>query len=543
MHVRGLVPAALVAAGVLCTSIAAQTTLPRLEKRGLVTQLIVDGKPFLALGGEIENDEVTNAKSMAAIWPALRSMHLNTVLVPVSWALIEPEEGRYDFTIVDELIDGARRHDLRLVPLWFGSWKNTLSSYAPAWVKRDFQRFPRVQRPNGAGTERLSPFSQANRDADARAFAALMRHIKTVDSERRTVIMVQVENEVGVIPDARDYSAAATAAFNAPVPRELVDYLGAHRDTLIPELRARWQVSGFRTNGTWRDLFGQDTGTDDLFMAWHFAKYIGVVAAAGKAEYAVPMFTNAALIRPNYAPGQYNSGGPLPHSMDLWRAAAPSIDFISPDIYFNFTEWTAKYAQSGNPLFIPEARAGAEGAVNAFNAIGLHAAIGFSPYFIELGAGPDNPLAATYDVLAQLSPLILEHQTSGKVTSVLLEPLTPSQRVTLGNYTMTVTPYRGQTGVHMVTLPPAPTSPPVGLVIATGPDEYVIAGAGIGVSFAPNTPGPPLAGLATVEHGRFENGRWVREYALAGDRTNQGAEVRLDPGTPTIQRVTLYRYQ
>ena len=204
--------------GLACAA-GAQTT-PRLERRGDATQLIVDGKPFLALGGEILNNSSMSLDYMKAVWPRLTALHLNTVLVPVSWAMFEPAEGKYDYSLVDGLIRDARAHNLRVVLLWFGSWKNTWSSYAPDWVKRDFERFPGVRLRNGSGSERLSPFSDANRDADARAFAALLRRVKAIDEQAHTVIMVQVENEVGVIPDARDYSAAANTAY-AERPRRI----------------------------------------------------------------------------------------------------------------------------------------------------------------------------------------------------------------------------------------------------------------------------------------------------------------------------------
>ena len=190
---------------------------PHLERRGDTTQLIVDGRPFLALAGELYNNSATSLEYMKPVWPRLAAMHLNTVLVPVSWALLEPSEGKFDYSLVDGLIRDARAQNLRLVFLWFGSWKNTWSSYAPDWVKRDFERFSRVQLGNGSGTGRLSPLSEANRNPDARAFAALMRRIREVDSNAHTVIMMQVENEVGVIPDARDHSPAANAAYDRPV--------------------------------------------------------------------------------------------------------------------------------------------------------------------------------------------------------------------------------------------------------------------------------------------------------------------------------------
>src|SRR6266700_4173844 len=212
---------------------------PALVRRGEAMQLEVHGQPFLMLGGELSNSAASSAAYMAPVWPKLRSMHLNTVLAPVSWQLIEPSEGRYDFSSVDALLAGARRNDLHLVLLWFGAWKNSMSSYAPSWVRRNQTRFPRAQLPDGSGEEILSAFSAEVLDADRRAFVALMKHLRAADARQETVLMVQVENEIGMLPSARDHSALADRAFAAPVPPELIDYLTAHRATLVPSLRER----------------------------------------------------------------------------------------------------------------------------------------------------------------------------------------------------------------------------------------------------------------------------------------------------------------
>jgi hypothetical protein len=519
-----------------------------LEQRSGVTQLIVDGHPFLILGGELYNNSATSVEYLKPVWALLKEMNLNTVLAAVSWAQLEPSEGKFDYSAIDGIIRDARANHLRLVLLWFGSWKNTYSSYVPDWVKRDQQRFPRTQLRSGTGTERLSAFSAAGRDADARAFTALMRRVREVDGDAHTVILVQVENEVGMIPDARDYAPAANEAFSATVPSELIQYLQRHKDDLDNDLRARWRAAGFRSAGNWETIFGHGPETDDLFMAWHYARYIGKVAETGKAEYALPMFTNAALIRPDYAPGQYNSGGPLPHSMDIWKAGAPQIDFLAPDIYFEFKKWADRYDRPGNPLFVPEANYGADGAANAFYAIGQRHAIGFSPFAIDSSgaAGPGNELARSYDELGQLTPLILEQQPKGHVAAVLLEELSAAQRVRLGDYTLNVQGDRATPplfGPRPAT-PPAAGPRPHGIFIATGPDEFYMAGLGLSVTFTPNVAGAGMAGLATVEDGRFIDGRWVRGRLLAGDDTGQGNNISLRrEGGPTILRVTLYRYR
>jgi hypothetical protein len=374
-----------------------------------------------------------------------------------------------------------------------------------------------------------------------------MRRIKEVDSQVHTVVMVQVENEVGVIPDARDHSAAANTAYAQPVPRELMDYLLAHKEELSPELRARWQAAGFKPSGNWETVFGPGLETEDLFMAWLYARYIGKVAEAGKAEYALPMFVNAALIRPNYAPGQYNSGGPLPHSMSIWRAGAPQLDFLAPDIYFEFKDWCARYDRPGNPLFIPEANGNAEGAANVFYAVGQHGAIGFSPFGIDgmgSSAGADDDLARSYGVLSQLAPLILENQPKGRVAGVLLGDLTPTQKIRLGDYTLNVSRGGSWRPGAAVSSQTSLAQIPRGIFVAAGKDEFYMTGSGLTITFAPNTPGPPIVGLATVEEGQFVDSRWVRGRTLAGDDTGQGNSISLrgDDGPP-ILRVTVYRYR
>ena len=317
-----------------CWMAAAQAPLiPHLEKRGAATQLIVDGKPFLMLAAEIHNSSSSSLEYMRPIWPRLAAIPLNTVLTPVSWELIEPAEGQFDFGLVDGLILDARRNDLHLVFLWLASWKNGMSSYAPVWVKKDTRRFPRVIEKDGREVEILSTFGKATMDADARAFAALMRHIREVDGEAHTVVMMQVENEVGVLGDSRDRSPAADQAFRGAVPQELFRYVEQHRETLMPEFLHTWQAAGSKTAGSWEHVFGAGPETDKEFMAWNYGRFVNRVAAAGKAEYPIPMYVNTWLSGPDTTPGQYPSGGPVAGMLDVWRAAAPKLDFFSPDIY------------------------------------------------------------------------------------------------------------------------------------------------------------------------------------------------------------------
>jgi len=518
---------------------AQQQRLPRLRKQGTATQLIVDDKPFLVLAGELGNSSSSGLEYMRPVWPKLAALKLNTVLIPVYWELIEPVEGKFDFTLVDGLIQDARKYNLRLVPLWFASWKNSMSCYAPAWVKTDQQRFPRSQDKNGAGMEILSPFNKENVEADARAFAAFMRHVREVDANDHTVIMVQVENEIGMIPDSRDRSTVANQLFSERVPAELMNYLSEHKEQLIPEFRTAWAANGFKTSGTWEEVFGKGPATDEVFMAWYFARYVDRVTEVGKKEYSLPMFVNAALIRPGHMPGQYPSAGPLPHLIDIWRAGAPKIDFFSPDIYFqNFAEWVRKYDRSGNAVFIPEAMPGSVDAVNAMYAIGQHNAIGFSPFSIDsLDEETTNAVTASYDLLNQLTPLILNHQGKGTMAGLL--PEGPEQRqpqqLRLGNHTLYVT-YDRPTAQNTSVLSG-------GLVIAIAPDEYVFAGTGLTVTFEAAGSGDPIVGLLSVDEGKYVNGQWVVTRRLNGDQTHQGRHLRLPAGKFGIQRIKLYRYR
>jgi beta-galactosidase GanA len=516
---------------------------------------VVDGQPFLIIGGELHNSSSSDLASMQPIWQRLVALGLNTALAAVSWELVEPEEGRFDWGLVDGMIAGARQSGLRLILLWFGSWKNGESTYAPLWVKRDYRRFPRARR-RGQATEVLSTLSDANRDADARAFAALMGHLREVDGDDHTVIMVQVENEVGLLGDSRDRSEAADAAFAAPVPSELLKEIVAHDAELWPALRERWRAQGALTAGSWEQVFGTSVETDELFMAWHYARYVDAVAAAGKAAYNLPMFANAwlnavvaipGLPAGGNAPGNWPSGGPLPHTLDAWLAGAPHLDLLSPDIYFgNFFDWCRQYTRRGNPLLIPEMRRDEEGARNVFYAIAQHDAIGVSPFGIDSLYSPiDAPLVRSYRLLQQLAPLILEHQGRGAMVGFVVDEEHPSVTHQLGGYELEIT-----TGP---TFGGAPT-PGYGIVISTGQDTFVGAGFGFRVAFRPTTPGPAIVGLAAVDEGRYEGGRWVAGRRLNGDERNGWTFPPAErPATPfpipllgaesAISRCVVYRYE
>ena len=583
----------------LAISASAQTKpadpmIPHLEKRGLATQMIVDGKPFLVLGAEVPTSATSNPEYVRYMLTVLAETHQNAGALGVGWNWIEPQEGKFDFHIVDDTIQAAKKIGQRLIFVWFGSWKNGQSNFAPPWVKADQARFPRAQIGEGHTAENLSTFSQNGWEADSRAFAALMRHIRQVDRSHR-VILMQVENEIGIFGDSRDRSPLANQAFAAPVPAELMDYLQQHKANLHPEFRKVWEAAGFKTSGTWEEVFGKGKEAGEIFMAWNYARYVERVTEAGKKEYPIPMFANTWGSK---GWGAGPRGEPIDHVHDIWKAGAPQVDMYCPDAYFgaqgaadHIVDLTTRYTSNGLPFFTVEAQDGDMGAGHSFYAIGSQRAIGycgmgndgllqwFSITGINLpGAltepgmdslahlvgfgGPGSskplpPLPPEYEAkslpqafltMSQIAPQILEHQTNGTIAGAVVDKQTPTRKVKLGNYILNVGMPRGVRGTNAVPYPMG-----FGLFISLGPDEYLMAGNNLLITFTPDTPGPQIAGLSAQEAGRYDkNGKWVVTHLLGGDDSmitsdptpdQSGSGVRLQFGEHAIQRVTLYRYR
>ncbi|GAB4108619.1 MAG: DUF5597 domain-containing protein [Phycisphaeraceae bacterium] len=532
--------------------------IPQLRRVGDVSQLYVDGNPFLLLGGELGNSTASDLTMLDEAMRKCRQMNLNTIMLPVYWDRIEPEEGTFDFTLVQGAIDLAREHELRLVYLWFGTWKNSMSCYAPSWVKRDTARFKRAQQSSGEQLEIISPSCDEAAGADARAFAQLMQWTRAYDAGHHTVIMVQVENEIGMIPEPRDHSQDSQRAYRDVVPEPIMSMVVDGK--LGPEAAELWIQEGRKRNGSWRDTFGGGPEGEEFFSAWQFATYVEKVASAGKASYPLPMFTNAALIRPGYRPDQRPSGAPLPHLLEVWRAGAPSLDMICPDIYFpNFMEWCQRYTRNGNPLFIPEMSPSLRASGNVVYAIAKHNAIGTGPFAIEnVSDEKAHLIRSCYGTLSGMADLILQAQQDG--TLIGLSPQVTFDWETDNN------PQRGELGgvvfeadfdrqkggeeIDITTLPThgpgrweAPPDVPRGavMILQLAPEEFAIVGMGVKVTFAP-ADGQGHVGIDRVQEGRYENGNWVGGRWLNGDETHQGRHVHLYYGNWTVQRVTLYRY-
>ncbi len=561
-----LLTAAVLACG--CTQEAKETTQtapPHLEKRGNTTQLIVQGEPWLALGCELGNSTSSSRDYLLPYWQKLKDAGVNTVLAVVSWEQTEPSEGQFDFTVVDNLLADARANDMKLVLLWFGSWKNGITSYTPTWVKKDTKRFPLAQTPEGKPLPILTTLGEETCKADGKAFAALMRHLKDVDSQQQTVIMIQIENEVGLHGHPRDYCPLAETAYHAPVPKTLTDWLTAHRDQLLPETLSAWQANGFKTSGTWEEVFGKNDRTAEIFMAWNYASYMNSIAAAGKAEYPLPTFVNAWIVQPeDTRPGNYPSGGPQAQNHDIWRAAAPHINILSPDIYLNdFPQQLALYTRAGNPVFVPESRSGQNGAANAAYAIGAMGAIGYSPFGFERNCDDDTNATFRdfYRKAGCIARQILSAQAEGRIGAAWLKgdnPMKVKDEIILGDVRIQcelVSSGMRNGGAPQLT---GGTYDPeaIGYVVAIRQEEgFLFLGSNVRVTFLP-ADGKGYVGLAKVtegvfdQQGQWKEGRWLNgdeiqlryDLLYAVDEGFSGQGLNFGRPEPAFLKVELFRY-
>jgi len=549
----------------------AQSSFPHLEKSDHTTQLIVTGKPFLILGGELHNSSTSGTAYMHPIWEQMKKKNLNTVIAPVYWELLEPQEGQFDFTLVDSMLAGARKQNLHLVILWFASWKNGYSMYVPSWIKNNSDKYPRAKDENGKSLQQLSTFGEATANADARAFKALMNHIQEVDGKQQTIIMAQIENEVGLFYTPRDYSEAANKAYNNSVPAALMQYLISHKGKLQPELDSVWKANGYKTSGTWEEVFGKSIVdkknwetlsylTEELFTVYHYAKYIGNVAAAGKEAYPIPMYVNAWLKQPlTPIPGKYPAGGPTPHTLDIWRAAAPSLDLIEPDIYVPDATYTIEqYHREGNAIFVPEIRPGIRSANEVFWILGQHDAIGVSPFGIDDSKPEDDPITKTYAALTQVKDLILQHQGDGTMKGILVDTIKRSQEFDLAGYHIKAQLSSGSFAeLAGFSVGEKKVGIAGGILINTGKDEFIAIGKDYTLTFNPIQDDGKSIDVEYFDEGTFANGKWVTMRRLNGDEGTGGGDygfgfkqgnygmIRFQP-SPTdnysIVRFKMYRY-
>jgi hypothetical protein len=527
MKLSSAVLAAALAASVAATLPAQvqERPIPRLVKQDGRYALMVDDAPFLMLGAQVHNSSAWPAM-LPKVWPAMEFLNVNTVEIPVYWEQFEPRQGEYDASVIDALLAGARQHKVRLVLLWFGTWKNGSQHYMPEWMKLDPGKYPHLTDKNGHPADSPSPFAAASLEADKTAFTAFMRHLKSADPER-TVIMVQVENEPGTWGSLRDYSPAAQKLFDAPVP---------------PSVLAAMQVKPASPAANWQEAFGPEA--DVNFHAWAVAKYVGEVAAAGKAVYPLPLYANAALrdpLKPG-APGSYESGGPTDNVIPIWKVAAPALDIVAPDIYQNdpaaYLKVLELYRRDDNALFVPETTGSAANARFFFSALGLQA-IGFSPFGMDY-TNPRNtpeslaPTAKNYRLIAPMARQIARLNFEGKLQAVAERKGEFSQTLSFGEWNAIVSYGASRNGRA------AGNPEPTGriLVARLNDRQFLVAGFQARVDFHPADAGKHRQFLR-VEEGTYENGVFQFLRIWNGDETDWGLNFGAEP---LVLRVSLATY-
>ncbi len=473
-------------------------------------QFTVDGKPFLVLGVQLHNSSGSPA-TFRRLASAIAASGANTVMVPISWEAVEPREGTFDFSMVDGLVKEARAQKVHLTLLWFGTWKNAKMSYVPTWVKRDTSRFPRVLNEDGHPIDVLTPISTANRNAEVAAFSALMTHLKSVDGQRRTVILVQVENEAGTLGTDRDHSTAANALFNGQGPR---DMLGARP-------------------GTWTQDYG--ARAPEAFMAYYTAGYIGAVAAVGKKAYDLPLYVN---VWPRQQPGLFRpgwsspSGGAVSWLLPQWKSLAPAIEVVGVDNYDTnvvpYMTIAKAYDIKGNPLFVPETGGTMAHARHAFWTVAQPYSVGISMFGIdknfELKPGHDvpEPIAVDYHLLGDAAPFLIPLRNGGRVRTAIEEsglaniPMSFDTVDMVARFGEVRDGYGGPRGQGNANLS--------GRVIAAqvAPHKFLLVGTSANLKLAPRLGEKGHMELLKVEQGHFDNGHWTTDWLLNGDETAFG---------------------
>ena len=505
----------------------------------------------------------------------------------MTWEMVEPVEGEFHFEVLDQLIDQAREYGMKIGILWFGSFKNAECMYAPEWVKRDLERFHRgqiVKGKNKAG-RRVSPtlpvtipyttisyLSENAMQADARAFGKMMQHVREYDEAEGTVITVQVENETGLLGNAREVSDEADAAFAGEVPQEFASYMRSHTEYMEEDIRAA--VEAGAEKGSWSEVFG--AAAEEIFSAYHVTSFVEYVAKAGKDAYDLPMTANCWLDKAADTPGDYPSGGPVTRVHEVWDYCAPSIDVYCPDIYVPyFNKVCDRFVKSGtNPLYIPEAATHSYAAPRMVYTVGHYHAMCYSPFgFDDIGKPfsaaqgylfgmdvtdpalktPQNfeEYAALGKILREAMPLLAERygttdlqavcaerETEKKKSLGLPEDMKPMERL-MAEAAATTKMIFGDLGVSagfggMM----RPRNDGVLLVCRTKENEVYMIGEQCDIQLFSADSEKTNLDILRLEEGTFEHGAFVPGRRFNGD---EAAQLKLDK--PGVLRLQWFTYE
>ncbi|GAA4488575.1 DUF5597 domain-containing protein [Gluconacetobacter asukensis] len=516
---RGFAVLAFVLVGAVGAG-ASASPMPRLVGGGGHFQLEVDGRPFFVLAAQMHNSSAWPS-TLPAFFRVAERLHVNTVQAPVYWETLEAEPGRFDFSGVDALIDGARAHHVRLALLWFGTWKNGAGHYVPLWMKRDPARYPRLLDADRQPLDGMSPFGTATLERDRSAFAALMGHLKAYDADRHTVIMVQVENEPGLLGTVRDHGAAADAAFAAAVPDAVLKATG-------------------RAPGTWGVVFGADAA--EAFSAWAVSRYVESVAEAGRAVYPLPLYVNVWLrYRGLTHPGfEYPSGGGTANVLDIWKSQTHAIDVLGTDSYTEslaeFHAGVLPYQRRDNAPWLSESGITVASTRWTYDLL-ARGGIGASVFGVD-DPGHDPAVAAhglDNALFEPLLPVLLDRAAKGDVAALLQEPAVPSPTRAFGNWTV-----RGSFGAHWgegdpPETPLDATNAGRALVARLDATHFLVAGRSVRVSFLPRSAAPGVHEVERVEEGIVDaQGCWRMTRLWNGDETDYGLAL---PAEGAVLRV------
>jgi Domain of unknown function (DUF5597)/Beta-galactosidase len=508
--------------------------LPKLTEKNGHYALLLDGRPFLILGGQAHNSSGWPGM-LPGVWSSIEAMHANTLEVPIYWEQVEPEQGKFDFSLIDTLLVQSRQHNVRLILLWFATWKNGSNHYMPAWMKRNADKYPNITGKDGKPVDSPSPNFEATLNADKKVFAAVMKYIKNTD-RKHSVIVVQVENESGAWGSVRDYSPTAQKLFEGDVPKEL----------LAPSVLTALNIQTV-TKGTWQKVFGERA--DEYFQAWSVARFIGQVAAAGKAEYPLPMYANAALRDPltNPMANTYESGGPTDNVIPIWKIAAPAIDLVAPDIYISGSEKILKvidlYCRADNALFVPEAALSADKVKYLYEVI-ARGGIGFSPFGIDdNGDSTRNeqiserlaPFRQEYAMIEPMMREVAQWSFEGKIKSVIEKEDFAEQTIDLESWKAIIT-FGGNGRGNAAPVNTKATGKI--MIVQLEENKFILIGTGCHITFQPTGKNSGRAWqYEKVEEGKYVNGKFKLLRIQNGDETDWGG-----PGfgeTPTVLRTTL----
>lgn len=479
-------------------------SIPYIEFKN-TPHFVVNDQPFLALAGEVHNSSCSSMTYFEEkVLSRIQDIPLNTLLLPIYFEDVEKEEGVYCIEKVQQMIDRCRQYDYKIIFLWYGLWKNGLSTYIPQWMKLDRDTYPFCRQENQKPLYTISPLCQKAIEKDAKAIQQVMSFIKKYDAIEQTVIMLQIENEVGLLESDRDYSSAANLLFHQDIPEDLQTFT--------------------QQKGTWQDVFL--SSAPEMFMAYHYAKAIETIASSLKQVYPLPLMMNAWIKKENELPGKYPSGGPIIENIHIYQAFAPSIDVFAPDIYVDtFEQVCDAYAKPG-VLAIPETRQDILSMSHIIYAIANYPLICFSPFGIEDFYGESESsrlldflttlgidkkafraegsypyLCQIYHDLQTMIPLLLQYRGTSHIYPFIQ---TDSQ---YDSFEI------GDIHVKVIYLSRENQPKGVGFVIFDG-QQYYVYGINMMLSFSHEQ---KEVALLNLEEGCFQDGQWQSLRILNGD--------------------------